>query len=78
MQGLVWLLLLFGLCFAVERAVRELRGRHAPMLLTKARWLVGLMLVGYLAGVAFVAGGYLLSHQALVGPVAHWVRGPHL
>ena len=76
MQGLVWLLLLFGLCFAVERAVRELRGRHAPMLLTKARWLVGLMLVAYLAG--FVAGGYLLSHQALIGRVAQWVRGPHL
>jgi hypothetical protein len=68
MQGLVWLLLLFGLCFAVERAVRELRGR-APPLFTKARWLVGSMLVGYLGGVAFVAGSYLLS-QALTGPIA--------
>jgi hypothetical protein len=41
MQGLVWLLLLFGLCFAIERAARELRGRDAPTLLTKARWLAG-------------------------------------
>ncbi len=63
MQGLVWLLLLFGLCFAVERAVRELRGR-APTLLTKARWLVGLMLVGYLACGAFVAGSYWLFGAA--------------
>ena len=68
MQGLVWLLLLFGLCFAVERAVRELRGR-APTLLTKARWLGGAMIVGYLASVAFVAGWYLLFHQPLTGPV---------
>ena len=64
MQGLVWLLLLFGLCFAVERAVRELRGR-APTLLTKARWLVGLMLVGYLACVAFVAGSYWLFGEII-------------
>jgi hypothetical protein len=69
MQGLVSLLLLFGLCFSVERGVRELRGRDAATLLTKARWLVGLMLVGYLAGAAFFAGSYLL-HQALTGPVA--------
>jgi hypothetical protein len=68
MQGLVWLLLLFGLCFAVERAVHELRGRNAAALLTKARWLVGSMLAGYLTG-AFVVGSYLLSHQALAGPV---------
>jgi hypothetical protein len=31
MQGMVCLLTLFGLCFAVERAVCELRGR-APTL----------------------------------------------
>jgi len=68
MQGLVWLLMLFGLCFAVERAMRELRGR-APTLLTKARWLVGSMLVGYLGGVAFVAGSYLLFHLPLTWPV---------
>jgi hypothetical protein len=68
MHGLVWLLLLFGLCFAVERAVRELRGR-APTLLTKARWLVGLMLVGYLGGVAFDAGSYLLFHLPLTWPL---------
>ena len=66
MQGLVWLLLLFGLCFAVERAVRELRGR-GPMLLTKARLLGGSMLVGYLGGVAFDAGSYLLSHLRRLG-----------
>jgi hypothetical protein len=70
--------LLFGLCFAIERAVRELRGRDAPTLLTKARWLAGSMLVGYLAGAAFVAGWYLLSYQALTGLVAQWVRAPHL
>ena len=63
MQALVWLLLLFGLCFAVELAVRELRGR-ALKLLTKARWLVGLVLVGYLASVAFVAGSYWLFGAA--------------
>jgi hypothetical protein len=28
--------------------------------------------------VAFVAGAYLLSHQALTGPVAEWVRAPPL
>ena len=48
MQALVWLLLLFGLCFAVELAMYELRGR-SPTLLTKARWLAGFVLVGYLA-----------------------------
>ena len=68
MQGMVCLLTLFGLCFAVERGVRELRGRDAATLLTKARWLVGSMLVGYLAGAAFFAGSFLL-HQALTGPV---------
>jgi hypothetical protein len=67
MQGLVSLLLLFGLCFAVERGVRELRGRDAATPLTKARWLVASMLVGYRA--AFFAGSFLL-HQALTGPVA--------
>lgn len=67
--GLVWLLLLFGLCFAVERAVHELRGRNAATLLTKARWLVGSMLAGYLTAAAFVVGSDLLSHQALTGPV---------
>jgi hypothetical protein len=73
LQGMVCLLLLFSLCFAVERAVCELRGRASP-LLTRARWLVGAMLVGYLAGAVFVTGSYLLSHQALAGPVAQWVR----
>jgi hypothetical protein len=73
LQGMVCLLLLFGLCFAVERAVCELRGR-APPLLTRARWLLGSMLVGYLAGAVFVAGSYLLSHQALAVPAAQWVR----
>jgi hypothetical protein len=68
--GLVWLLLLFGLCFAVERAVHELRGRNAATLLIKARWLIGSMLAGYLTGAAFVVGSYLLSHQALTGLVA--------
>jgi hypothetical protein len=69
MEGLVSLLLLFGLCFAVERGVRELRGRDAATLLTKARWLVGSMLVGYLAGAALFVGSYLL-HQTPTGPVA--------
>jgi hypothetical protein len=64
--GLVWLLLLFGLCFAVERAVHELRGRNAAALLTRARWLLGSTLAGYLIG---AAGSYLLSPQALTGPV---------
>jgi hypothetical protein len=68
MEGLVSLLLLFGLCFAVERCVRELRSRDAPTPLTKARWLVGSMLVGYLVGAAFFVGSYLL-HQALTGPI---------
>jgi hypothetical protein len=58
--GLVWLLLLFGLCFAVERAVHELRGRNAAMLLTRARWLVSATLTGYLTGAAFLVGSYLL------------------
>jgi hypothetical protein len=44
MQGLVSLLLLFGLCFAVERGVRELRGRDAATLLTKASWELSLNL----------------------------------
>jgi hypothetical protein len=60
--GLVWLLLLFGLCFAVERAMRELRGRAGPTLLTEGRWLIGSMLVGYLAAAAFVAGSYWANH----------------
>jgi hypothetical protein len=63
MRALVWLLLLFGLCFAVELAVCELRGR-APTLLTKARWLAGFVLVGYLASAAFVAGSYWLFGAA--------------
>jgi hypothetical protein len=62
MQGLVSLLLLFGLCFAVERAVRELRGRDAATLLTKVRWLVGSMLVGYLTGAVFFVGPHFLLH----------------
>jgi hypothetical protein len=62
MQALVWLLLLFGLCLAVERAVRELRGRDAATQLTKARWLLGSVLVGYLAGATFLVGAYLLLH----------------
>ena len=53
----------------IERAVHELRGRNAAALLTKARWLVGSMLAGYLTGAAFVVGSYLLSHQALAVPV---------
>jgi hypothetical protein len=70
MQGLVSLLLLFGLCSAIERGVRELRGRDAATLFSKARWLVGSMLVGYVAGGAFFVGSYLLLHQALTGPAA--------
>jgi len=69
MQALVWLLLLFGLCFAVERAVCELRGRDAATLLTKARWLLASVLVGYL-GATFLVGAYLLLHQAFTDPVA--------
>jgi hypothetical protein len=70
MQGLVSLLLLFGLCFAVEWAVRELRGRDAATVQMRARWLLGSMLVGYLTGAVFFVGSYLLLHQALTGPVA--------
>ena len=66
MQGLVWLLLLFGLCFAVERAVHELKGPNAAALLTRARCLLGSILAGYLIG---AAGSYLLFHQPLTGPV---------